>query len=412
MFTLIRMLIPPLIAIAIALGIHFGIGSYDNGYWIDQLTKIGIAVILAVSLNIVNGFTGQFSIGHAAFMSIGAYFTGAFLHYASISLYQTRAAIPGILSFTQPFERLKDDAAMFTVQDLYFLLLCIACGLFTAMVGVLVGLPSRRLRGDYLAIVTVGFGEIVRIIISSSDPQIRIASVKGVWGFVEGRKPIEPSFWDMATGLGKASSFNFIPKYGSLFWIWLAVGITVLVAIRLKYSTHGRAYLSIREDETAAEAMGIGTARYKVQAFAISAFFAGIAGALHAASQGTISASEMAFMRSLEIVVIIVLGGLGSVSGALVAAIVLTFLPEFLLWDFANAPSRFRAVLQGDLSLRELVFSSARASENNWIRETVQSYRPIVYALLLILVMLLRPRGLFGNGEIWELLRRRKRVRP
>lgn len=410
MLALVRMLVPPLIAIAIALGIHFGIGTYDNAYWINQLTLIGIAIILAVSLNIVNGFTGQFSIGHAAFMSIGAYFTGAILHYGTMHLYQTRVSNPGILSFTQPLERFKDAAPLFTIQDLYFLGVCIACGLATALIGVLVGLPSRRLRGDYLAIVTVGFGEIVRIVISSSNPQIDARPFKGVWKFVEGRKPIEPSFWDMATGLGQANSFNFIPKYASLFWIWLAVGITILVAIRLKYSTHGRAYLSIREDEVAAEAMGIKTARYKVQAFAISAFFAGLAGALHASSQGTISATEMAFMRSLEIVVIIVLGGLGSISGAVLAAIVLTFLPEFLLWDFASTPTRLKALLHGDLSLRELIFSSSRATDNDWFRDLVQRYRLIVYSLMLILVMILRPKGLFGTGEIWDWFRRRKRV--
>jgi branched-chain amino acid transport system permease protein len=156
--------------------------------------------------------------------------------------------------------------------------------------------------------------------------------------------------------------------------VYLFAGLTVLVALRLKYSTHGRAYLSIREDEVAAEAMGIKTTRYKVQAFVISAFFAGIAGALTAASQGTINASELAFMRSLEIVVIIVLGGLGSVSGAIIAAVVLTYLPELLQ------------------------------------AEAFARYRLILYSIILIAVMILRPKGLLGTMELWDVFKRRKRV--
>ncbi len=360
------MILPPLLVIAIALGIHAGVGNYDNGYWINQLTVIGIAIIMAVSLNIVNGFTGQFSIGHAGFLSIGGYFAGAILYYGSIRLFDT-PPVAGILSFTLPFERFSEGAAWFTTGDLFFIAVCIGSGLLAAIVGFVVGLPSLRLRGDYLAIVTVGFGEIVRVLIESSNPVVKGRSLSKTPQAIR-----DANFHDLATGLGEASGFNFIPKYGSLFWVYLFVGLTVLVALRLKYSTHGRAYLSIREDEIAAEAMGIRSTRYKVQAFMIAAFFAGIAGALTASSQGTIFASELAFMKSLEFVVIIVLGGLGSVSGAVIAAIVLTYLPELLQ------------------------------------AETFQRYRLIIYSLILILVMILRPRGLLGTRELWDLFRRKK----
>lgn len=411
--TLVRMILPPLVAIAIALGIHFGVGTYDNGYWINQLTIIGISIILAVSLNVVNGFTGQFSIGHAAFLSIGAFFAGAVLYYGSIEWFATRKALAGILSFTQPLERFDPADPHFTRGDLFFLGITLTCGLVTALIGVLVGLPARRLRGDYLAIVTVGFGEIVRILISSSGDQLNTRTRKGEIEFVDAlRKPIDPTLWEKITGLGEAQGFNFIPKYGSLFWIWLFVGITIIVALRLKYSTHGRAYLSIREDEIAAEAMGIRTSRYKVQAFAISAFFAGVAGALTASSQGTINAGEMAFMRSLEIVVIVVLGGMGSVSGAIIAAIVLTYLPEFLQTDFASLWSRFTSALSGDTVWSEVFFPANPTVQAGWLSEALLRYRLIVYALILILVMILRPRGLLGTRELWDLFKRRKRAIP
>jgi branched-chain amino acid transport system permease protein len=361
MLALVRSIFPPLVVIAIAMGVHVAVGNYDNGYWINQLTIIGIAIILAVSLNIVNGFTGQFSIGHAGFLALGGYMAGSLLYYGSVQFFDAKP-VAGFLSYTQPFERMGETVAWWTTGDLFFLGVCLASGIFAAIVGFIVGLPSLRLRGDYLAIVTVGFGEIVRILIESSERQVSLARIKRSDG------------WDMVTGLGSAMGFNYIPKFGSLFWVYLFVGITIMVALRLKYSTHGRAYLSIREDDVAAEAMGIKSTRYKVQAFVISAFFAGIAGALTAASQGTINATELAFMKSLEIVVIVVLGGMGSVSGVVIAAIVLTYLPELLQ------------------------------------AEGFAKYRLILYALILILVMILRPRGLLGTRELWDAFRRRKRV--
>lgn len=367
------MIFPPLIVIAIALAVHFGVGSVDNGYWINQLTQIGIAIILAVSLNIVNGFTGQFSIGHAGFLSLGGFIAGSLLYYGSIHWFGTRESIAGILSFTRPLEKFGADAAWFTQGDLYFLGVCLAAGCVAAVIGLVVGLPSLRLRGDYLAIVTVGFAEIVRICFESSGPQIKSRVIMGETLFVNDlRRPFEPEASQIVAGFGEAVGLNFIPKYGSLFWVYLFVGITTLVALRLKYSTHGRAYLSIREDEIAAEAMGVRTTRYKVQAFVISAFFAGIAGALTASSQGTINASELAFMKSLEIVVIIVLGGLGSVSGAIIAAIVLTYLPEALQ------------------------------------AEAFAKYRLILYSIMLVVVMILRPKGLLGTKELWEIFKRKR----
>jgi len=349
-------LLAPFSVIFIALAMHFGIGAVDNGYYTNQLTQVGIAIVLAVSLNIVNGFSGQFSLGHAGFAAIGGYVAGALLLYGSIRLFGER--LPGgVLSFTRPLEYFQ--GSIFGWGDLYFPAVIICAGLLAAGVGWVVGLPSLRLRGDYFAIVTVGFGEIVRVLLQSSNTQVSIPQIPTV----------DPT--RLATSLGGALGFNYIPKYASLFWVFLSVGVVCVAAYRLKYSRFGRAYLAIREDEIAAAAMGVSTIRCKVQACMIAAFFAGVAGALLASSQGTINAGDLAFIRSLEIVIMVVLGGLGSISGAVIAATVLTVLPE---------------VLQA---------------------EVVQRYRLILYALILIVVMILRPRGLFGLREIWDLFPKR-----
>jgi branched-chain amino acid transport system permease protein len=238
--------------------------------------------------------------------------------------------------------------------DLVFIVACLLGGLAAALAGYLVGLPSLRLRGDYLAIVTLGFGEIVRVLLQTSRPQITtLAEVQAT--------PV----YKLPLHLGQALGFNLIPAYTTLFWIYLAVCATVLVAYRLKYSTAGRAMLSIREDEIAAQAMGINTTRYKMRAFVLSSFFAGLAGALFAHQIGSINAAELGFIKSFDIIIIIVLGGLGSISGAVLAAALLVLLPEVL--------------------------------------RVVAEYRMIAYALMLILIMILRPQGLLGIREIWEL---------
>jgi branched-chain amino acid transport system permease protein len=351
----LQSILPVAAVIGIAMVMHFAGGMLLNGYQLNLAAQAGIAIVLAVSLNIVNGLAGQFSIGHAGFAAIGGYAAGALLFYGSIRIFGPEGIDGGILSYTLPLSFYREGMPLFALGDLVFPIAALLCGLLAAGIGWLVGLPSLRLRGDYLAIVTIGFAEIVRVLLESSRPQITQPEA------VLAAKPTE-----LMVSLGQAIGFNRVPKFASLFWVYLTVGAACLVAYRIKYSKFGRAYLAIREDEIAAEAMGVHTTRFKVQAFVISAFFAGLAGALVASSQGTITASSLAFLRSVEIVIMVVLGGLGSISGAVIAAVFLTLLPE---------------VLQAEI---------------------VQRYRLILYAMVLILVMILRPRGLFGLREIWD----------
>jgi len=214
-------------------------------------------------------------------------------------------------------------------------------GCCAAVVGFVVGLPALRLRGDYLAIATLGLAEIIRIAIQNSQP------------------------------LGGALGLTPIPKYTDFAWLYAMVLVTVVVVWRVAYSPKGRAIMAVREDEIAAASIGISTTQYKVTAFVIGAFFAGVAGALFALHERSITPSYFGMQKSIELVVMVTLDGLGSISGAILAAIVLTLLPELL---------------------------------RNVSREIVE-YRMVIYSLLLVIMMLLRPQGLLGGRELW--LRRR-----
>ena len=316
----LRSLALAVLPLAVALPLLLGLRAVAGPYLTIVLLDVGVNVILAVSLQVVNGFTGQFSLGHAGFMSVGAYTAAKVtLGLADVQL----AFLPTAAS----------DAVVFAGA--------LAAGMAAAaLAGLLVGLPSLRLRGDYLAVVTLGFGEIIRSVIENSP-------------------------W-----LGGALGLTSLPLETGVVGVGLAVVATVVMAWRLLRSTQGRALLAIREDEVAAEAMGVDTTGYKVRAFVISAAFAGLAGGLVAHLIGSISPGNFGFVRSMEIVVMVVLGGLGSISGAVVAAAGLTVALELL---------------------REF-----------------QAYRMVAYALLLIVVMLARPQGLLGTRELWEPWRRRR----
>ncbi len=294
------------------------------GDWSLIAVTMGVNVVLAVSLNVVNGFTGQFSLGHAGFMAVGAYTT------AKITL-----ALAGVKIAFLP-DALSDQLA-FAVA--------LSAGMLAATIaGFLVGIPSLRLRGDYLAIVTLGFGEIIRSVIENMK------------------------------FLGQATGLSGLPPRTNLVWAGISAIATIVMARRLAVSTEGRALFAIREDEVAAEAMGVDTTGYKVRAFAISAAYAGLAGGLivHAILLST--PRMFTFIRSIEIVVMVVLGGLGSVTGSVVAACVLTVALE---------------------AFREF-----------------DQYRMVVYALLLVVLMLLRPQGIFGTRELWDLAPFRRLPRP
>jgi len=271
-----------------------------NDYLQATMVTMFVNIILAVSLNLITGFTGQFSLGHAGFMSIGAY-TCALI---TLRLSTTFGFVLGVFS----------GAAA------------------AALIGFLVGLPTLRLRGDYLAIATLGMSEIIRI-----------------------------TFLNLKITNG-AAGLNGIPQFVN--WIWLfifTVGTIWMISNFLK-SSHGRACISIREDEIAAEAMGINTTKYKVMAFVIGAFFAGIAGALYASYFYFLKPDLFGFLKSIDILVIVVLGGMGSISGSILAAILLALISTYL--------------------------------------QAFPEIRMILYSLMLIIIMIFRPQGLMGSKEV------------
>ncbi len=264
--------------------------------------QIGIYIILAVSLNVTNGYLGQLALGHAGFMAVGAY-TSALL-WKSLPLTGLPAIVLGIL----------------------------AAGVVAALFGILIGIPALRLKGDYLAIITLGFGEIIRVC---------IINLPGLTGGTPGLLKI--------------------PKHSSFTVIYICVILTCVVIHMVMKSRHGRAVLSIRENEIAAESCGIKTTYYKVMAFSLGAFFAGVAGALYAGLQGSLFPQNFGFVESINILVMVVLGGMGSMIGSIISATVLTALPLAL--------------------------------------QSLNEYRMIIFSLLLILVMIFKPSGLMGTYD-------------
>lgn len=280
-----------------------------NGYYVGVLIGIGINIIAASSLNLATGFLGQLALGHAGFMAIGAY--GA----AHLGIF-----LDGRLTMADG------------IKDIIILVSCLVfAGILASIAGIIIGIPSLRLRGDYLGIVTLGFGEIIRFAIFNIE------------------------------AVGGAKTVLGIPRLVGISQIFFLVAIVLMALYLLIRSRHGRAIVSIREDEIAAEAVGVPTTFYKVYGFAVSAFFAGIAGGALAFYQGIIDPKKFTFMFSVEIFVIVVLGGMGSFTGTLIAAIILGILNE---------------VLQ--------VFGDGRM---------------VIYALILIIMMIFRPSGIMGSYE-------------
>jgi len=319
------------VLVAINYLVEYGLGDFQiNPYYARIINLIGINITLAVSLNLINGLAGQFSIGHAGFMAVGGY-TATYL-----TVYYGRqiAALVGS-NVTDPL-----GATVVMVPSL------LAGAGAAALAGLMVGIPSLRLKGDYLAIVTLGFGEIIRVVI------LNIPAVGGATGFTDA-VPIT----------------NF-------FWIFSMAILTIVITRNIATSTFGRALFAIRSDEIAAEAMGIDTTRYKVLAFVISAALAGVAGGLSGQLfANPLSPQNLNFVKSIEVIVMIVLGGIGSITGAVLGATTLTILPEALRSFDQQFPG----------------------------------LRMVTYALLLILLMIFRPQGLLGRRELsWDWLRRRK----
>ncbi len=311
-------------------GLSLGLESVLIEYAQRILLLAGINVILAVSLNLINGTTGQFSIGHAGFMAIGAY-VAAFVGV------QLAPLLAGLLGSGQLADMLAFNTAL------------VVGSLAAGLAGLCVGLPSLRLKGDYLAIVTLGFGEIIRITFNNA------------------------SFLGAATGYFGDSPAG-LPAYTSLFWVYLWVAIVVVATWNLTFSQTGRSLSAIREDEIAAEAMATPTTRLKILAFSVSAAGAGIAGGLFAHMQAGIRPEDFRFDKSIDMIVMIIIGGLGSVSGAVIGGVFVAVSLELM---------------------RDL-----------------HEYRLVLYALLMIVIMLVRPEGLLGTRElpfiIGDYLKRRR----
>lgn len=393
----------------------YGVGPRAGGYPTNVMMFIGINIILAVSLTVVNGFAGQFSLGHAGFMALGGYTAAAIVYYGSMKVWNSADFAGGALSFTGTR---GIPESLLRPGDLLFVVACLMGGVVAAAAGYVVGQPSLRLRGDYLAIVTLGFGEIVRVLLQGTKDQIQPWNADQI--------DAVPA-WQLPLMLGGPKGFNLLPTYTTLFWVYASVVLMLILLYRLKLSSTGRAFLSIREDEIAAQAMGVDITRYKVRAFVISSFFAGVAGGLYAMTIGAISATDLGFQRSFDIIIMVVLGGLGSISGAVVAAVLLTILPELLrapppIWPAGLVLLAVMAIVQGARrrwNWKPLAFTAGVVTVLEVARQVclargvnIADYRLVLYALMLILMMILRPEGLFGVNEVWDYFgSRRKRLK-
>jgi branched-chain amino acid transport system permease protein len=401
----------PVVFAGIVAGLVFAkLLPHINLYQQLNLSDCGIAIILAVSLTVVNGFTGQFSIGHSGFMAVGGFAAASLMYYGSFHLFHDTEFHGGLLSWT--LDPARFHGPLFARGDWLFLGSILAGAVIAGAIGWIVGLPSLRLRGDYLAIVTLGFCEIVRVMIQSTAGKVEIRPTDPDDIDTSALYLGDQSIWKELTHLGGPVGFNGAPKYCSVFWILLAVIITLALTIRLKYSSYGRAMLSIREDEIAAQAVGVNITRLKVRAFVFSAFFAGLGGGLSALRNGTISAGDLGFLKSFDFVIMVVLGGLGSISGATIAAILLTLLPEWLRDLPSGQPGL--AILAGIALLTcgiarswkmaivtVLIYLFMRHLTHQYGFEP-SDYRLVIYSILLIVTMILRPQGLFGVHELWD----------
>ena len=303
-------------------------------YYTGVLMTIFINIILVTSLNLTTGFLGQIALGHAGFLAIGAYTAALF-----VKAMEEQAGVV-----------LLNGSSPTAAGILFFLVSLVLGGLMAAAFGFLVGVPALRLKGDYLAIITLGFGEIIRSIIENLE------------------------------FTGGAQGLKQIPRTANILVVFVIMVLCVTVMITFVRSRHGRAITAIREDDIASEAAGIHNTRYKVMAFVVAAFFAGVAGGMYGQYLGVLGASSFNFNKSIDILVMVVLGGMGSITGSVLSAIGLTALPEVL--------------------------------------RSFSDYRMLIYSVVLIIVMIFKPSGLLGHYEfsldrlLGRLFRRNKAPAP
>ena len=328
-----------LVLIAVTLAFIFYAQSHFESYTLSILNNIAVFAILALSYNLINGVAGQFSLEPNGFVAIGAYFTAILLIPADTKM---------------DMYALVDPAPIILQMKAHFLPAILIGGVAASIVALLLSFPVFRVRGDYLAIVTLGFGFIIRIFAINN-----------------------PAYTNGAMGL------NDIPDIANFSWIGTLAIVTFIVMIHIIYSKFGRAMKSVRDDEDAATAMGINTFKIKTYAFMTSAFFEGIGGGLLASMLTTITPDQFSFLLTFQLLIIIVLGGLGSMSGALIATVLVMGGMEWL---------RF---LDEDI----VIFGMDLGSH--------PGMRMVVFAILLIIMMLFARKGLLGDKEITEIFRKK-----
>ena len=325
--------------IAIVFLLLFVANSSLDSYKIRILNLCAIYTVLGLSLNLINGFTGLFSLGHAGFIAVGAYIT---------ALLTMSEKVKNQVYFMEPL------IAPFNHLSIPFLPALIIAGLVSAFIAILIGAPALRLKGDYLAIATLGFAEIIRIVITNAQ-----------------------KLTNGALGL------RGIPRLTNLYWSFGIAIFTIIILVSLINSSYGRALKAIREDEIAAESMGISLFKHKVIGFAIGAFFAGVGGGLLGNLMGTIDPNMFKFALTFNILLIIVIGGMGSVTGTVISAFIVTILGEAL--RFLDMEKQF------DFGI--LSFTG------------IPGLRMVVFSVLLMIIVLFFRHGIMGTKEFsWKTL--------
>lgn len=327
-----------IIALAVFAAFAFLANTFLDAFRLRVFNLCAVYIVLALSLNLLNGFTGLFSLGHAGFMAVGAYVCALLTMPPELKEmnFFLMPIVPFLKNITMPF-----------------LPALVIAGLASAFVGFIVGAPVLRLRDDYLAIATLGLSEIIRVLITNAQ-----------------------------TITNGAQGLKGLPRFSTTFTVWTAAGVVTLFMVLLMRSSFGRAMKAVRDDELAAEAMGINVFKVKVTSFVVSSFIAGIGGALLGHMITTIDPKMFTFQLTFNILLIVVLGGTGSISGSVIAAIGVTILMEVL--RFLDEPMNF------------LFFKTSG----------LPGLRMVVFSILLMIVVIFRQRGLMGNKEFsWDMLR-------
>ena len=350
--------------VAVALVALPWVAGLIGNSWVRILNIALLYVMLALGLNIVVGFAGLLDLGYIAFYAVGAY-------------------VYGLLASPHLTDNFETIAALFPDGLHLSIWLMIPLGaLIAALFGVLLGAPTLRLRGDYLAIVTLGFGEIIRLFLNNLNAPLNITNGP------QGINMIEPVQIAGVRFSRTVDLFGFeIPALHLYYYLFLALTLLIIaVCMRLQHSRIGRAWTAIRDDETAAKSMGINTRNMKLLAFALGASFGGVAGAMFSAFQGFVSPESFGLMESIIVLCMVVLGGMGHIPGVVLGALLLAGFPEML-----------RQVVT---PLQEFLFGEVVVD--------AEILRSLIYGLTMVLVMLYRPEGLWPHSKVKAILREKR----